>query len=81
MRGKLLNVRSVTMKQVSLNKSLGFDGLPYEMYLKLPHMLAPILTDLFNHWFALRAIPGHVTKGVIILLKKGDGHGREVLVP
>ena len=29
----------------------------------------PILTDMFNHWFAQGAIPGSVTKGVITLLK------------
>ena len=29
-----------TMKQVSLNKSPGLDGLPYEVYLKLPHICA-----------------------------------------
>ena len=33
-----------------------------------------ILTDMFNHWFAQGAIPGSVTKGVIILLKKGGRH-------
>ena len=35
-------------------------------------MFVPILTDMFNHWFAQEAIPGSVTKGVITLLKK-DG--------
>ena len=34
----------------------------------------PILTDMFNHWFAQGAIPGSVTKGVITLLKKGGRH-------
>ena len=29
---------------------------------------------MFNHWFAKRAIPGSVTKGVITLLKKGGRH-------
>ena len=47
---------------------------PYEMYLRLPHMFVPILTDMFNHWFAQEAIPGSVTKGVITLLKKGGRH-------
>ena len=37
-------------------------------------MCVPILTDMFNHWFAQGAIPGRVTKGVIILLKKGGRH-------
>ena len=37
-------------------------------------MFVPILTDMFNHWFALGAIPGSVTKGVITLLKKRDRH-------
>ena len=35
----------------------------------------PILTDVFNHWFAQRAIPGSVTKGMITLLKKGGRKG------
>ena len=34
----------------------------------------PILTDVFNHWFAQGALPGSVTKGVITLLKKVDRH-------
>ena len=34
-------------------------------------MFVPILTNMFNHWFAQGAIPGSVTKGVITLLKKG----------
>ena len=40
------------LKQVDLNKSPGLDGLPYEVYLRLPHMFVPILKDMFNHWFA-----------------------------
>ena len=62
------------LKLVGLNKSLGLDGLPYEVYLRLPHMFVPILTDMFNHWFIQGAIPGSVTKGVITLLKKGGRH-------
>ena len=62
------------LKQVGLNKSPGFDGLPYEVYLRMSHMFVPILTDMFNHWFAQGAIPGSVTKGVITLLKKGGRH-------
>ena len=30
------------LKQVSLNKSPGLDGLPYEVYLRLLHMFVPI---------------------------------------
>ena len=37
-------------------------------------MFVPILTDMFNHWFAQGAIPGSITKGVITLLKKGGSH-------
>ena len=59
------------LKQVGLTKSPGLDGLPYEVYLRLPHMFVPILTNMFNHWFAQGAIPGSVTKGMITLLKKG----------
>ena len=62
------------LKQVGLNKSPGLDGLPYEVYLRMSHVFVPILTDMFNHWFAQRAIPGSVTKGVITLLKKGGRH-------
>ena len=49
----------------------GLDDLPYEVYLRQLHMLVPILTNMFNHWFAQGAIPGHITKSVIPLLKKG----------
>ena len=66
-------VRDALM-QVGLNKSPGLDGLPYEVYLRMSHMFVPILTDMFNHWFAQGAIPGSVTKGVITLLKKGGRH-------
>ena len=47
---------------------------PYEVYFRLLHMFVPILTDIFNHWFARGAIPGSVTKGVVTLLKKGGRH-------
>ena len=63
-------VRSA-LKQVSLNKSPGLDGLPYKVYLRMSHMFVPILTNVFNHWFAQGAIPGSITQGVITLLKKG----------
>ena len=49
-------------------------GLPYEVYLRMSHMFVPILTDVFNYWFAQGAIPGSITKGVITLLKKGSRH-------
>ena len=62
------------LKQVGLNKSPGLDGLLYEVYLRLSHMFVPILTDMFNHWFAQGAIPGSITKGVVTLLKKGNKH-------
>ena len=62
------------LKQVGLNKSPGLDGLPYEVYLRMSHMFVPILTDMFDHWFAQGAIPGSVIKGVITLLKKGGRH-------
>ena len=68
-------VRSA-MKQVGLNKSPGLDGLPYEVYLRMSHMFAPILTNVFNHWLAQGAIPGRITNGVITLLKKGGRHVR-----
>ena len=62
------------LKQVGFNKSPGLDGLSYEVYLRLSHMFVPILTDMFNHWFAQGAIPGNVTKSMITLLKKGGRH-------
>ena len=62
------------LRQVGLNKSPRLDGLPHEVYLRMSHMFVPILTDVFNHWFAQGAIPGCVTKGVITLLKKGSRH-------
>ena len=62
------------LKQVGLNKSPGLDGLPYEVYLRLPRMFVPILTDIFNHWFAKAAIPDSDTKSVITLLKKDSKH-------
>ena len=37
-------------------------------------MFVPILTDIFNHWFAQRDIPDCITMGVITLLKKGGRH-------
>ena len=49
------------LKQVGFHKSPGQDGLPNEVYLRLPHMFVPILTDMFNHWFAQGVIPGSLT--------------------
>ena len=45
------------LKQVGLNKSPGLDSLPYEVCLRLPQNVVPILTDMFNHWFAHGALP------------------------
>ena len=59
-----------SLKQVGLNKSSGLDVV----YLRMSHMFVPILTDMFNHWFAQEAIPGSVTKGMITLQKKGGRH-------
>ena len=63
------------LKQVSLNKVPGLDGLPYVVYLRMSYTFVPILTDVFNYWFAPGAFPGSIAKGVITLLKKG---GRRV---
>ena len=49
------------LKQVGLNKFPGLDGLLYEVYLRMSHMFVPILTDMFNHWFAQEVIPGSIT--------------------
>ena len=46
------------LKQVSLNKSPGLNGLPYDVCLRKWHMFVPILTDMFYHRFAQGAIPG-----------------------
>ena len=71
----LLNAKPVMRWSRSASTShRGLDGLPYEVYLRMSHMFVPILTDMFNHWFAQGAIPGSVTKGVITLLKKGGRH-------
>ena len=37
------------LKQVSLNKSPGLDGLLYVVYLSMSHMFVPILTNVVNH--------------------------------
>ena len=42
-------------------------------------MFVPILTDVFNHWFAQGTVPGNITKSMITLLKKGDWHVWEEL--
>ena len=42
-------------------------------------MFVPILTDMFNQWFAQGAILGSITKDVITLLKKGVRHVWEEL--
>ena len=38
------------LKQVGLNKLPGLNGLPYEVYLRLPQMFVPIVTDMFINW-------------------------------
>ena len=44
------------LKQAGLNKIPRQDDLSYEVYLRLPHMFLPILTGMFNHWFAQESI-------------------------
>ena len=46
-----------TLKQVGFNKPSGLDDLSYKVFLRLPHKFVPILTDMFNHWFAQGANP------------------------
>ena len=58
------------LKLVSLNKSPGLDGLPYEVYFRMLHMFVRMLTDVFNHWFSHGAITGRITKGMITLLRE-----------
>ena len=62
------------LKQVGFNKSPVFDGLAYEVYLRMSHTFVPILTDVFNRWFAQGAISTSITTEVITLLKKRDKH-------
>ena len=50
------------LKQVSLNKSPGLDGLPYEVYLRLPCMFVPILF-----------VPGSITRAVVQVRGKRSG--------
>ena len=42
----------VALKQVRLNTSPELYGLLYEVYLYMSHIFVPILTNMFNHWFA-----------------------------
>ena len=58
------------LKQFGLNKSLGLDGLPYEVYLRLLHIWR-ICSNIGLPWEPSLV---SVTKGVIILLKKGGKH-------
>ena len=44
------------------------------MYLRLPHIFVPVLTDMSNQGFAKEAISDCVTEGVITLLKKVGRH-------
>ena len=48
------------LKQVGLNKSPGLDGLLDEVYLRISHTFVPVLTVMFNNWFAQGAIPGSI---------------------
>lgn len=41
----------LVLKKVGRGKSSGFDGLPYEMYLRLAHIIVTILKVVFNNWF------------------------------
>ena len=61
------------LMQIGLNKSLGLDWFALRSILVL-HMFVPILTDMFNHWFAQGAIPGSITNSLITSLKKGGWH-------
>ena len=62
------------LKQVGYNKSPALDCILYYVYLRLLHMFALILTDMFNHWIAQGAILDSVIKDMITLLKKGGRH-------
>ena len=55
----MVNDIGPALKQISFNISPGLDGLPYEVYLMLSHKFVQILMDIFNRWFAQRAIGLH----------------------
>ena len=67
------------LKQVGFYKSIGLDGLLYEVYLWMPDLFVLILTDMFQHWFAQDAMSVCVTEGVITLMTKGGRHVWEEL--
>lgn len=39
------------LRTVATYKALGLDGLPYEIFLKMPHMIFHLLAIVFNNWF------------------------------
>ena len=62
------------MKSIGLDKSPGIDGLPYEVYLRLSHMFAPLLATIFNNWMRQGSIPKRFTRFIVNLLRKNK-HG------
>ena len=62
------------MKSVGLDKSLGIDGLPYEVYLRLSHIFVPLLATIYNNRMRHGSITRHFIRGVVKFLRK-DKHG------
>ena len=62
------------MNSVGSDKSPGIDGLPYEVYLRLSHMFAPLLATIYNNWMRQSSIPRRFNRGIVKLLRK-DKHG------
>ena len=66
------------LKQVGLNKSPGLDSLPNEVYLRVPHMFVPILTDMFNQWICLSPTYIGMHKGPFKGHKRSPSAGRSI---
>ena len=67
-----------TLQGLARGKSPGFDGLPYEFYLRFWDQLGPELTAVLSEAFqaGAAALPADMTEGPVTLLYKGKGSDR-----
>lgn len=64
----------LALKSCAKNKSPGLDGLPYEFYIKVQDLVAPVMTKIFNNQLEAGVLIPSFRKGVTKLIPKVD-HG------
>ncbi|XP_014785363.1 uncharacterized protein LOC106880069 [Octopus bimaculoides] len=63
------------MSSCTRERSLGFDGRPFVLYLHMPDLFSDLLADIYHNWQQNGRIFSAVSRGVVVLLRKDPNNG------